>query len=512
MVEFDVFISHSSHDKTTADATCAALEAAGIRCWIAPRDVMPGTPWATAIVKALDSCRVVVLIFSQNANDSEQIRREVDRAMNRGIPVVPLRIEDIVPTEELEYFMGRVHWLDAFTPPFEHHLKDLAKAVRALLDARGGTAALHKPSGASGAAEHAGSAQAPGAPAATVAPDMSKPAEASPAQTIPLLNAEPGQSPPDAHKPLADGRFGKARFGKAVGLTALGFVVLAGAAVAVWFVTGKPLPESKQAPSGPKFDASLVPLITAPGRAGLAEYPKQLDAKALAISVEGQGLSVGAKDLKTAETEALDQCRGRSRTSICRTYALGMDVVWQKDWIPLADPTDLRTKPLDFPLTPADWQAMLGIAPDRRYVNAQDHRALAISTGDHYWFVGNRESVAEAVRQALERCGYNGHHACLIASIDGAPTVQIPKSRRIIELFLPATEPNVSEAARARIRQVYEGPEWRAVAKGKSGAWYPVAGQASEVAAVEAALTACAQGDAECSLYAIGNFRVADVK
>jgi TIR domain len=35
MMAFDVFISYSSKDKTTADATCASLENAGIRCWIA---------------------------------------------------------------------------------------------------------------------------------------------------------------------------------------------------------------------------------------------------------------------------------------------------------------------------------------------------------------------------------------------------------------------------------------------------------------------------------------------
>jgi len=38
----DAFISHSSKDKTIADATCAYLEASKIRCWVAPRDIRPG--------------------------------------------------------------------------------------------------------------------------------------------------------------------------------------------------------------------------------------------------------------------------------------------------------------------------------------------------------------------------------------------------------------------------------------------------------------------------------------
>ena len=50
---FDVFLSYSSKDKTTADAACAALENTGIRCWIAPRDIIPGMDWGEAIVNAI---------------------------------------------------------------------------------------------------------------------------------------------------------------------------------------------------------------------------------------------------------------------------------------------------------------------------------------------------------------------------------------------------------------------------------------------------------------------------
>ena len=115
----DVYISYSHVDKAAADAACATLERAGIRCWIAPRDITPGDEWSAAIIKAIDQCRAMVLIFSQNANNSRQIRREVERAITVGIPLVPVRIEDVVPTESLAYFMGTVHWLDAMTPPFD---------------------------------------------------------------------------------------------------------------------------------------------------------------------------------------------------------------------------------------------------------------------------------------------------------------------------------------------------------------------------------------------------------
>lgn len=130
----DVFISHSARDKTTADAVCARLEAAGIKCWIAPRDVIPGLDWSEAIVNAITNCRAMVLIFSSSANTSTQIKREVERAVHKGRVIIPFRIEDVEPSGALEYFISTPHWLDALTPPMEKHISRLAGTVRALLE------------------------------------------------------------------------------------------------------------------------------------------------------------------------------------------------------------------------------------------------------------------------------------------------------------------------------------------------------------------------------------------
>jgi len=146
----DVYISYSHVDKAAADAACATIERSGVRCWIAPRDITPGDEWSAAIIKAIDNCRAMVLIFSTNANNSRQIRREVERAISVGIPLVPVRIEDVVPTESLAYFMSTVHWLDAMTPPLEGHLNRLADSLKALLQV--GTQPAGAMSGATAAA------------------------------------------------------------------------------------------------------------------------------------------------------------------------------------------------------------------------------------------------------------------------------------------------------------------------------------------------------------------------
>jgi hypothetical protein len=132
-VAHDAFISYSSKDKTIADAVCARLEARGIRCWIAPRDVQPGLPYGEEIIDAIHSSRVMVLVLSSHANASAHIPKEIERAVSRGVPVIPLRVEDVTPAKSLDYFISSVHWLDAITPPLEQHLESLANTIRTLL-------------------------------------------------------------------------------------------------------------------------------------------------------------------------------------------------------------------------------------------------------------------------------------------------------------------------------------------------------------------------------------------
>lgn len=137
---YDVFISCSSNDKVVGNAACAALEQRGFRCWIAPRDIVPGKEWGEAIVEGIAGSRVFVLIFSASANKSPQVRREVERAVHNGATIVPFRIEDVLPVKSLEYFMSVPHWLDALTPPLERHLDHLAQVVGSLLHSNAGEA------------------------------------------------------------------------------------------------------------------------------------------------------------------------------------------------------------------------------------------------------------------------------------------------------------------------------------------------------------------------------------
>ena len=93
----------------------------------------PGADWGESIINAIESSRIMILIFSQNANASPQIKREVERAVDKGVYIIPFRVDDVKPTRSLEYFISASQWMDAFLPPLERHLDILAKTVKAML-------------------------------------------------------------------------------------------------------------------------------------------------------------------------------------------------------------------------------------------------------------------------------------------------------------------------------------------------------------------------------------------
>jgi adenylate cyclase len=129
----DVFISYASQDKALADSVCEALERAGVVCWIAPRDVAPGEFYADAIVGAINTTRVMVLLLTENVVGSPHVLREIERASAKRHPVVTFRVEATTLPAGLEYFLSASHWLDATASGAEAALPKLGEAVRRLL-------------------------------------------------------------------------------------------------------------------------------------------------------------------------------------------------------------------------------------------------------------------------------------------------------------------------------------------------------------------------------------------
>lgn len=126
----DIFISYSQPDRECAYELTHHLEANGFTAWIAPRDVSPAAEWAAEIIDAISAARVMVLIFSASSNSSSQVRREVERAVHKDLRILPFRIEDILPSKSLEYFLSSHHWLDGFPAPRAPHYERLCTCLR----------------------------------------------------------------------------------------------------------------------------------------------------------------------------------------------------------------------------------------------------------------------------------------------------------------------------------------------------------------------------------------------
>jgi len=109
-----VFISHSSKDSKTATAICAALEARGHQCWMSSRDIKPGENFQGTIVRAIREAGVMVLVFSANANNSDEIKKEMALASQSRKMVIPVRAEDVLPSEDFTYELATRQWIDMF--------------------------------------------------------------------------------------------------------------------------------------------------------------------------------------------------------------------------------------------------------------------------------------------------------------------------------------------------------------------------------------------------------------
>ena len=151
----DVFISYSQPDHDCAFELVARLEGQGINCWIAPRDIAPSADWAAEILDAISSARAMILVFSASSNLSPQVRREVERAVHKQLSILPFRIEEVLPSKSLEFFLSAQHWMDAFPPPREPHYARLCHYLKTQLAVEPAPRSLPAHIAAAGASAHA---------------------------------------------------------------------------------------------------------------------------------------------------------------------------------------------------------------------------------------------------------------------------------------------------------------------------------------------------------------------
>jgi hypothetical protein len=133
-VSAPIFISYSSIDRKIAETICQALESRGYDCWISCRNVSPGENFQESIVKALRSARLMVLVFTSNANNSDEIKKEVVLAGRHHVTVIPVRVEDVAPNDALSYEFATRQWIDLFKD-WELEIGRLTEQISSILGA-----------------------------------------------------------------------------------------------------------------------------------------------------------------------------------------------------------------------------------------------------------------------------------------------------------------------------------------------------------------------------------------
>ena len=129
-----VFISHATQDAAVANALVEALELCRLRCWIAPRDVIAGSVFAEAIVRALNEAKVFVLVLSAHAGASQHVGKEIERACAKRRPIIALRTDSEPLSPALEYYLSESQWIDLGSGLTDATIATLVDAVRRHLD------------------------------------------------------------------------------------------------------------------------------------------------------------------------------------------------------------------------------------------------------------------------------------------------------------------------------------------------------------------------------------------
>lgn len=136
-MNFDVFISyHTKSSSHITEAVCNALENQKIKCWYAPRNISGS--YAKSITQAINKCKIFLIILNKESSYSEDVLNEINLAVERvrkgeDISIIPFQTSEEDISDDAKYYLGRIHWVDAITPPLEQRINELTSRISYIL-------------------------------------------------------------------------------------------------------------------------------------------------------------------------------------------------------------------------------------------------------------------------------------------------------------------------------------------------------------------------------------------
>lgn len=108
-----IVISYSRRNSDIAEGLASALRERGVDYWY-DRMIKPGADWRDEIANAISSAKILVILFSAESNDSQELRKELAIADRHKLLIIPVRVEEIEPKGLFEYELARRQWFDLF--------------------------------------------------------------------------------------------------------------------------------------------------------------------------------------------------------------------------------------------------------------------------------------------------------------------------------------------------------------------------------------------------------------
>lgn len=122
-----IFVSYSRRDQEIVNRFVGMMETAGMNVWIDREKIQAGRLWRTQIVQAIDTCDSFVLMLSTNSAASDNVRREIDLALDSGRNIFIMLLEQVKLTADMRYQLIGLQHIDV-------KLLGLSKAVKLLTE------------------------------------------------------------------------------------------------------------------------------------------------------------------------------------------------------------------------------------------------------------------------------------------------------------------------------------------------------------------------------------------
>jgi hypothetical protein len=127
-----VFLSYASADRERALHVADALQAAGVPSWLDQQAIAGGSSWGSEIVEGIKGCAALLILCSNAAMQSRNVKQEIQLAWRFERAYVPVLLEPVEFPEHVLYFLEGWQWVEILDQPQQVWLPVLLKALARL--------------------------------------------------------------------------------------------------------------------------------------------------------------------------------------------------------------------------------------------------------------------------------------------------------------------------------------------------------------------------------------------